>query len=182
MPRLVDARTLIDNLVIGVNWVLADGGPKALTLRAIARQVNLSPASILHHYGSLDRLLTVAAAQSAHDHLEAIRFRTGGEGVAAFLPYTAEDLVFMRAWLGWLELWRSATNVEGAITAARRQELALLAQAVEHTLARDELDLLMACIDGLRISVCAPDRPLAVPTARDLVRAAAARLTPPPRR
>jgi len=175
MPRLVDVRTLLDSLVAGVNWVIADGGPQALTLRAVAREVNLSPATILHHYESLDRLIGIAAYQSADEHVAAIRFRILGEGVAAFLPYTSEDLVLMRAWLAWLELWRSAANVESAITDARRQELALLAEVTSYTLAGDDLHLLMACIDGLRVAVCAPDRPLGLPAARQQLSACTSR-------
>jgi AcrR family transcriptional regulator len=169
MPRLIDSGTRTDNVVIGINWLMATGGPRALTLRAIAREVRISPASLLHHFDNLDRLLGVAAFRTAEDRLDAIRRRQRREGVLAFLPGAADDLVFVRAWLGWLEMWRSYDVIEPAITENRRWERALLAETVDHQLARDELDALRATIDGLTVAICAPERPLALPRAREIL-------------
>jgi len=66
-------------------------------------------------------------------------------------------------------MWRSYDVIEPAITENRRWERALLAETVDHQLARDELDALRATIDGLTVAICAPERPLALPRAREIL-------------
>ena len=76
MPRLINARTLLDMVVIGVNAVMEDSGPKGLTLRGIARELRGSPSTLLHHYGNLDELLRLAAWETADDRIRDIEAST----------------------------------------------------------------------------------------------------------
>src|SRR5688572_24433883 len=60
MP-LIDTESRTGTLVAAVNHLLAEGGPRALSLRAVARVSRVSTSSILHHLGSVEHLMRVSA-------------------------------------------------------------------------------------------------------------------------
>jgi len=48
-------------------------------------------------------------------------------------------------------------------------ERALLAKTIDYRLALEDLDALFAMIEGLRVAVCVPARPLPLPRARQIL-------------
>ena len=74
-----------------------------------------------------------------------------------------------RAWLAWLELWRAEDFLSRWIAERRADERALLARVTDYRLLRHELDELLALIDGLRVAICAPTRPMRLETAREIL-------------
>jgi len=168
MPMLIDTITRTGSLVQAINWLLADGGPRALSLRSIGRTSRVSPSSILHHYGKLDQLLCVAAHWTARARHEAIAAHAR-EGAAAFLPATDDDVVDARVWLAWAELWRSDPALEVVLDECRQDERALLAKLTDYRFSRQGLDTLTALIDGLTTAVCAPRDPMPPARARELL-------------
>jgi len=146
MPMLIDTITRTGALVQAINWLLADGGPRALSLREIGRTSRVSPSSILHHYGQLDQLLRVAAHWTARARHEAITERSR-DGASAFLPATDDDVVDARVWLAWGELWRSDPALEVVFDECRQEERALLAKLTDYRFSRQGPDTLAALID-----------------------------------
>jgi hypothetical protein len=65
-----------------------------------------------------------------------------------------------RAWLAW---------VEPTVTRARATQRDLLAASIDHRLARDDLDLTYALIEGLCAAICDPTRPMPPTRARELL-------------
>ena len=61
MPLLIDTESRTGALVAAVNHLLAEGGPRALSLRAVARTSAVSSSSIIHHLGSMEHLMRVSA-------------------------------------------------------------------------------------------------------------------------
>ncbi|HEX6149458.1 helix-turn-helix domain-containing protein [Nocardioides sp.] len=158
MPMLIDTVTRTGALVSAVNELLAEGGPRALSVRAIGRVSHVSPSSIIHHFGTVEQLLRVAAHWTGGARREAIAVRAN-EGALAFLPATDDDVVDARVWLAWCELWRSDPAVEVVIREAREDERALLARLTDYAHPADELDVLVALIEGLTVACCAPHNP-----------------------
>src|SRR3954453_13157747 len=107
MPRLIETETRTDAVVAAVNEVLARDGAPGLSLRAIARESGVSTSSLLHHFRSREHLIRIAAHRTGRARVRAIDRRTVVDGPLAFLPAGGDDVVDARAWLAWLELWRS---------------------------------------------------------------------------
>jgi AcrR family transcriptional regulator len=62
-PRDLTARATIRNAALRL---FADRGPDAVTVREIATQAGVSPALVLHHFGSKDGLRAEVDAYAAH--------------------------------------------------------------------------------------------------------------------
>jgi AcrR family transcriptional regulator len=172
MPRLIDSSSRADAMVEGVNRVLVTRGVFGLTLRSIADESRISTGSLLHHFGSRERVLIVAAGRTGRRFLEAIEAETWTVGVEAFLPGDDEMVLLTRAWLGWCELWRSELVLDQVVGRVRANELHALASAHDLRLSRPDLDTLTALVEGLRSAVCAPLDPMPPRRARQLLRTA----------
>jgi AcrR family transcriptional regulator len=169
MPRLIETESRTDTVVVAINHLLARDGATGLSIRAIAQQSRLSASSLLHHYGNRERLLRIAAVRTGRARVGQIDNQAWRHGPLAFLPLQADDVVDARAWLAWLELWRSEDSLAEAIGNARLDERALLAEMVDYRLERDQLDTVTALIDGLLTAVCAPQRPMSLDRARTIL-------------
>jgi hypothetical protein len=90
-------------------------------------------------------------------------------GVLAFVPGDAEEVLDARAWLAWLELWRSDESLTTALSGVRLEERALLAEALDYRADTDDLDALGALIDGLLTAVCVPGDPMPIARAADIL-------------
>jgi AcrR family transcriptional regulator len=177
VPRLIVPEGRTNTVVDAMNFVLSRDGAAGLTLRTIARESRVSTSSLLHHYGSREHLIRVAAGTTGRARLREIERRAVKEGVGAFLPGEgdAEDLITARAWLGWCALWRCTDSLAGTISDIRDRELVLLAETLGVHPFRDDLTAVVALIDGLTAAVCAPVHPLSPARGREILAAQAAR-------
>ena len=177
MPLLIDTETRADALVRSINHVLIDHGPAGLTLRRIAGySASARPrCSTTSGAGSIycESLRTGPHASGCGRWTRRVRWRE-----SCVPPRHGEELLDTRAWLAWLELWRVEDSLE-AQCARRADERALLARLADFQLARHDLDELFALIDGLRVAVCAPARPMRLEVVAEIL---AARCPPCPAR
>lgn len=169
MPHLIDTESRMRELVEAVTDVLVEHGAAGLTLRRIAARSGVNASSLRHHLGDRERVIRLVALHTRRRRISRLEARIPFEGVLAFLPSTDDQVVDARAWWGWLEVGRAEDSIDRAVAPARRDERALLAQAVDYTLQRDELDTLLATIDGLALAVSGPSRPMPRARARDLL-------------
>jgi AcrR family transcriptional regulator len=174
VPRLIDPYTRTGAMVLAIDSILVTEGVFGLTLRTIARESGISTGSLLHHFGHRERVLSVAAHQTGLSLLDGIRSDSMWKGVEAFLPGNDEGVLLTRAWLSWCELWRSEDWLTETVGQLRAREQRLLAEVHELRVARPDLDLLTAVIEGLRVAVCAPTRPMPPAQARALLASASA--------
>ena len=172
MPMLFDIDSRTGTLVRAINDILIESGPAGLTVRHISHVSGVSPSSIYDQMGSREHLIRVAAGWTAEARTTSLRYEAATDGVLAFVPRHGEEVLEARAWLGWLELWRVEDCVGRWIEDSRARELGLLAQLADHQLLREDLDSLLALIDGLRVAVCAPARPMRTEQARTILAAA----------
>ena len=171
MPMLMDTDSRTDTLVRAINEILIEDGPGGLTMTRISAQSRVHKSSIYHHLDSRERLLRVAAGRTAKARTSALREAIEQDGVLAFLPRTDNDLLDTRAWLAWLELWRCEDFLHRWIAGARDDEKALMARASDYRLTGLELEVALAVVEGLRVAVCAPRRPMRREDARAVLAA-----------
>jgi AcrR family transcriptional regulator len=171
MPRLIETESRTDAVVAAINHLLARYGATSLSIRSIARESGVSGSSLLHHYGTRERIIRLAALRTGRARVHSIDSRILRDGLLAFLPADLDDVVDARAWLAWLELWRSDEALLTAVDGVRRDERSLLAAAVDYRLIREELDAVVALVEGLLVAVCAPLRPLPLPRAQAILTA-----------
>jgi AcrR family transcriptional regulator len=111
---------------------LAEGGPEAIRLQEIARDVGISHPAILHHFGSREGL-TQALAQDALDALEADLMTTLAEPAADVSATTVLERVL------------ETVGESGHARLFAWRALSLEAPLPEHS----EQELLRGLIDGL---------------------------------
>ncbi|MDT0308429.1 helix-turn-helix domain-containing protein [Streptomyces sp. DSM 44917] len=117
--------------------LLAEGGPAAVTVRAVARRAGASPGTVSHHFPSVEALL-VAAIEHGTDRTVALL-----ERLALDLQDTAEDPA------AWADAFAAAiahslagqrahhlAEFELKLLAARRPALAPAADRIERAYAR----------------------------------------------
>lgn len=175
MPRLLEPGGHAPAVRGAARRLIAERGLPALSLRAIAGEAGIAPATLVHQFTHKTRLWGYLVVCAKHDLVHAIWARSRSEGVLAFLPATADDLVDMRVWLAWCELARSDETVAGAITGFREEQRGMLDILTDQSLDEAGLDVLVALVDGLSAAVCAREDPLPLERAR----AALARHCPP---
>lgn len=163
-------------LLVALNRVIATDGVGALTVRRVADELNMAGSTLLHHYGTRARFLAVGAREMCRARHSWLASRVFIQGPVGFLPDDDEGLVGARAWVGWLELWRSEDDLEQVFRDARDDELALLAECVGHRLERDELRHVLALVDGLYAAIAEPVQPLRPRTAAAILSAHVRRL------
>ena len=166
MPLLINVDDRVEALTIAINNILILEGPAGLTMRRIARESGISTSSMLHHLDSKERLIRLSALATARARHADISVRSRSEGALAFLPAHPDQVLDARAWLAWLELWRSEESLQSTLARARDSERALLAQTLDFTLTTESLDATVALIDGLGAAVCSPVRPMSPDRAR----------------
>ena len=179
MPRLIDVDSRTDSLVAAINKVLCEDGVPGLSLRRIARESGVSTSSMLHHYGSREHLMRVAASRTGRARLSDARSRMSFQGIAGFLPDQDYQLPDARAWLAWLELWRSEERLVSTIAYVRDSERGLLAHTVRLPSVSSGVESVVAMSDGLLVALCQPTRPLTLEVARQLLVEHADRVGPP---
>jgi AcrR family transcriptional regulator len=114
MPLLIDSESRASTLVNAINHILAGEGPTGLSMRRIAAVSGVSTSSMLHHLGSREHMIRVAAYMTAEARDQDIESRAWGEGALAFLPACGDHVLAARVWLGWQELWRSEDSLDAA--------------------------------------------------------------------
>lgn len=169
MPTLLDTESRTDCLVVSINHILAVDGPTGLTLRRIAKVSGVGTSSMLHHFESREHLIRVAAGRTGRARVDEIRARMPLQGVAGTLPEGAHDLMDARAWLAWLQLWRSEETLFTTILRWKSEERGVVARAIGHPFLSPEVDGVVAMIDGLLGSVCQPAEPLEIEAARQVL-------------
>lgn len=152
-------------LLVALNRVIATDGVAALTVRRVAEELNMAASTLLHHYGTRARFVEVGAREMCSARHTWVSSRIFIYGPVGLLPDDDDALIAVRAWVGWLELWRSEERLEQVFRTARDDELALLAECVGHRLDRDELRHVLALADGLYAAISEPVHPLRPRTA-----------------
>lgn len=169
-PRVHDVETLLD----AAEGLLAEGGPQAVTVRALAQRTGASSGSLYHAFGSRNALLARTWLRAARRFLDlqrgaidrdlpdreaAIEATVAVASVPAVLARTAPDSA--KVLLGQR---RDAILAEGGLSEALSQELRDLDRELL-AIMRSLADALFGCRDRRAVdtvAVCVVDLPTAL--------------------
>lgn len=87
---------LAESLLNAVDDIASQFGLEAVTLRACAKRVGVSPSSAFRHYTDKRALLTAFATRALHELCQAMTDATEGEDVAGSDAFTAVGLAYIR--------------------------------------------------------------------------------------
>ena len=172
--RLHSANTE-DMLTDAAVHVLAAGGAEALSLKAVARWLRVTPARVSQMV-TRDRLPFVVTARFALRWTDWIEERWQAEGVMALLPTGPAEVAGVRVWLALSEIARAREDCAELLSAANTRERARLDAL---PLSERHVDLVLAATEGLRTALCRGDAPMTPAQARDVL-ALAVDLLPTP--
>jgi len=162
-------------LTDAVNDILLRDGAAALTLRTIGREARVSPSSIVHHLGSRERLLRVAANITSRQHLDDIDSRSA-DGVLAHLPKDDGNRN-AALWLAWAELARAESTLWSTVGKWHLDECATFArhfipptgEGRQPRPDRLAVDTSYAVLIGLRAALTRHLEPITIDRARELL-------------
>jgi hypothetical protein len=144
--------------------VLAAQGAVGLTTKAIADWLRVTPARV-SQMATLEHLRLVVTARFANRLLDWIEQASWLEGCTSLLAVEEENVAGVRIWLALCELGRKRPELTEIFERARDRERAVLIN-LGLGLGDQEVVLMLATIEGLRVRLCDPSRPLTPEQAR----------------
>ena len=169
MPRRLDYGSRGDWVLESLCQVISRGGLRALSVRAVAKEMDLSPSSLLHQFTDQSRLFRVAAARIGNARLTQVSYRSIEEGLLAFVPRTEHELEQARASVAFQELARTDADIGSVVTDLRNQQRELLERIGRGVLDESGVDALAALIEGVLAAMLLTDSPLTAERARAAV-------------
>ncbi|NYD40167.1 TetR family transcriptional regulator C-terminal domain-containing protein [Nocardioides panaciterrulae] len=160
MPRKIDYADRGDLIVDSVCRIVLRGGLPALSLRAVAGEIGMSPSSLLHQFDNRARLLSVSAAKVGAARTRYATWACHQRGPVGLLPRRPDDLDRARVWLAFVELARSEQDVAEVVAHIRDEERQILMRTTLLDAGAPELVALAALIDGLLSGMTAGRDPL----------------------
>ena len=139
-PRSCDQPEIVTDAAFEL---IAEGGTAALTMRALARQPRMSPAWLADRFTNRARMLVIITRVFGVRWRWSIQARLRPLGLGALLPTDDEGVVGTRVWLALVELGRAAD---------------------------DQVDSVVALVEGLRAMIADPLRPLSPARASAILR------------
>ncbi len=183
MPRFSEPGSGLDALVAGQAVLLRDGIP-GLSLRAIAAEARVSPASLVHRFGGKERLIRVVCGHLSRSWTGYLDIRSR-EGLAALIPgdgeaidgWVDDGLRRLRGWLAVGELGRTRQDI-GELVQSHRDQLRRLVWVVvaEGTgaytmedVSQETVDATFALVEGLWEARAVTLEPMSADRARALL-------------
>jgi AcrR family transcriptional regulator len=167
MPRYVFRNDVLDSVLDALLRAIVVRGDLAPSLRALAADAGMSPAGIVHHFGSRSHALQLAVARWTKDRADP--FRPWGQtphGLVALLPRQPDEVDDAAIDFSLTAMARGHEGMARSMSwlrAERRMHLVAAAPALDET----DLDLLLAAVEGLRYATALPRQPLDCQAARD---------------
>ncbi len=172
-PDTADRLEIVTDSAVGL---LRAHGAAGLTIRRIAADCEMTIGWLTNRFENKDRLLSLVAMTIGERWLQWITGRVGEMRILALLPDSEETVPALNVWLTLLNLGREHEGVGAHTASVRTQErvwvATLLRQGPAHHPSPDEVNRMVAVVDGLRDALCSPVDPLG---GEDLVNVADAR-------
>lgn len=145
--------------------ILATRGVGALSVRAIAAEMNLTGPALTHRWDNKARLWGLLITRIGERWLQALERAVSDRGPAGMMPSTPMEVEDAQVWLCLSDLGRSDPDLSLRVADVADQERGLLLTALEAThearLPGPVVDAMHAVAVGLRQSVCSVGQPMA---------------------
>ncbi len=162
--------------------VLATRGGGALSVRAIATEMDLTGPALTHRWDSRARLWQLLTSEIGDRWLREVGRAVRDRGPEGLLPLTTEEVEDARTWRAMADLGRSDSNLSGRVADNADRERGMLRFELESEVSArlpdPVVDALHAVAVGLRERLCSRDQPMTPARAVEAWRAALAALVP----
>lgn len=155
MPRNVLIMDVLDSLLVAVFRLVVGRGDLAPSLRALAADAGMSPASVVHHFGSRQHALQLVAARWARQRAEDLLFCPGAADLPALLPEHPEQVHDAAFDFALVAMARGHEGIASSMSDLRQARRERLGNALPD-LDRADLDLVVAAVDGLMFALSLP--------------------------
>jgi AcrR family transcriptional regulator len=185
MPWRLDTATRVDDIVAAIHHLVVTGGVAAVSYRAVAGRIGLSPSTLHHHFPDRAHLLKVVAGRMSRYRLQHFADRIRGEGLAAMVPETADDVRDTVVWLAFHDLARTEPMLTLVMAEARLNERqgicsALEAVGVSMSTSIEAAEAIQLCLEGLESARARQEDPMTYERALELLEQVVVALTGAP--
>jgi AcrR family transcriptional regulator len=142
--------------------LLATGGMAALTLRAIGERCGCSRQAVQQWFGGQEQLRHVVVTCFVRRWRRWVSVRVRFRGLAGLLPDSDDAVEWCRAWLAVVEHGSRDQRTAELVAMLADDERDIIAHALGAAASSDDVRLVHALVDGLRLGLTAPDGPAAV--------------------
>ena len=139
-------RDMVTDMAIGL---ILENGLAAVTVRGVAKKIGIAAPTLLGWYGSAERVRLIVGQTYCGRWVQWVQRREFRDGLAALLPLTADEVGWTRVWQAVLELARLDDDVALCVGDAVACERHLAGGVV----ADEDVDEVLALVDGLREAV-----------------------------
>jgi AcrR family transcriptional regulator len=153
---------MVTDMAIGL---ILENGLGAVTVRAVATKIGIAAPTLLGWYGSADRVRFVVGQTYCQRWVQWVQRRAFRDGPLALLPLTEDEVAWTRVREAIVELGRLDDDVASCLDEAAAFERHLVGQAVSN----EDLDEVLALVDGLRQAVARKLTPMAPGRAREIL-------------
>jgi AcrR family transcriptional regulator len=164
--------------------LLGTRGAGALSVRAIAQEMNLTGPALTHRWDNKARLWSLLVSEIGDRWLRVVERTVREDGPVGLLPSTAEQVVAARVWLAAADLGRTDPDLSYRVADALAEERGLLRRAIESDVGRrlpdPVVDALHSTAVGLRERVCSVGQPWSAVEARTAWQRSVEALVPRP--
>jgi AcrR family transcriptional regulator len=187
MPRLVDSIYRRQELADTVTRLVAEGGIAAVTMRSVAAELRMSLAALAHHLSRAE-MLALAATEHGAALVDRIEEQPPERRLESFLPvecrrepgqetfdpagdvdpfatFRPYGVLQMRVWLTWCVLAQTDADLAGVVEQVRQRQLWVL-RGASAAPGIEQVEQLLAVIEGLRLACCRTIDPLPLDVAR----------------
>jgi AcrR family transcriptional regulator len=154
-------RDMVTDMAIGL---IIEGGLGAVTVRGVAKKIGIAAPTLLGWYDSADRVRFVVGQTYCVRWVQWVQRRTFEDGLLALLPNTEDEVAWTRVWQAVLELARLDDDVAACVDDAVAFERDLVGQDV----VQEDVEEVLALVDGLRQAVTRTVKPMDPSHARSI--------------
>ena len=170
-PSSADRGDIVTDCMIEL---LAEGGFPAVTLRALADRIGVTPSGVLRWFGSTDLMWQAIAARYGDRWIalmwdptrfyrrSPLRPASCAHEVHGLLPGTDEEVIWTRVWLALVEIGRHSHRVGAVIDGIEAEERGHIERLIGRGGDPLEADAIAALVRGLRHAICAPENSMPV--------------------
>jgi AcrR family transcriptional regulator len=154
MPWRLDNATRVDDIVAAIHELVATGGIAAVSYRAVAARIGLSPSTLHHHFPDRAHLLKVVAYRLSRRRLQQFVDEIRSRGLAAMVPETEDEVRDAVVWLALHDLARTEPMLTLVMAEARLHERDVVSAALEEigvprSTSVAVAEAVHACLEGL---------------------------------
>lgn len=166
MPRHVFTTDVLTSVLDALLRAIVVRGELAPSLRRLAADAGMSPAGIVHHFGTRNHALQLAAHRWVDERADTFGSCRSPHSLPTLIPGCPSEVDDAAVDFSLTAMARGHEGMAHSMARLRRKRRGHLSHAAPD-LEDADLDLLLAAIEGLRYATALPEQQLDCQAARD---------------